>query len=187
MGSYGYGGYGMSRGMGYGASNMTPSTFVRRAEESCQPAFQSVQSIVQAFASIATMLDSTFFAVHSSFRAVLGVADQFTTLRTHIMNTLGALTIFKGIRWVFRKIMYFLRLRRGDLDAYENELWDDVAKDISSKGAKKAPKSWPIFLFFAVVLGTPWLIWKFLQTVSGEEQVESWMTGKYSSRKFYSI
>ena len=178
MGSVGS--YGMNRGIGYGSSNMPQqSAFTRRAEESCQPAFDSVQSIVQAFASIATMLDSTFFAVHSSFRAVLGVAGQFSNLRMHITNTLGAFAVFRGIRYVFRKILTFLRLRKGDLDAYENDLWSDASRTVADKEQKKLPKSWPIILFFAVVLGTPWLIWKLLQTLSGDEEAtESWMKGK---------
>ena len=175
----GYSPYGMyNRQFGYGSNNMAPSTFARRAEDSCQPAFDSVQSVVQAFASIATMLDSTFFAVHSSFRAVLGVADQLSSLKTHITNTLGAIAIFKAIRYVFRKILHLLRLRNGNDDSYESELWNDAAKDVAEKQVKKATKSWPVVLFFAVVLGTPWIIWKLLQTISGDQESEAWMTGK---------
>jgi len=185
----GYGGYGSGYGMGYspysmynrpygyGASSITPSTFARQAEESCQPAFNSVQSVVQAFASVATMLDSTFFAVHSSFRAVLGVADQLSTLKSHIANTLGALAIFRFIRYVFRKLMSLLRLGNSDFSFDESEAWSDATRDVAEVEGKKATKSWPVVLFFAVVLGTPWLIWKLLQTLSGDENAEDWLMG----------
>ena len=136
-----------------------------------------MQSIVQAFASIATMLDSTFFAVHSSFRAVLGVADQLSGLRAHIANTLGALTIFRVIQNIFRKLMRWLRLRNGDIEALESDVWAEATKEIADKQRKS--KSWPVVLFFAVVLGTPWLIWKLLQTISNDENIEDWITGRF--------
>ena len=168
-----------NRSFGYGPNNMAPSSFARQAEDSCQPAFDSVQSVVQAFASIATMLDSTFFAVHSSFRAVLGVADQLSNLKSHITNTLGALAIFKAIRYIYRKMMVWLRLRDGDVGSFQTEAWGDASRDVAEEQfKKKASKSWPVVLFFAVVLGTPWLIWKLLQTLSGEGEAETWMTGE---------
>ena len=173
-----YPSYGYNRPVNLGPNNIQPSAFARRAEESCQPAFNSVQSIVQAFASIATMLDSTFFAVHSSFRAVLGMADQLSGLKSHITNTLGAFAIFKAIRFVYRKIMSWLRLRNNDIDIYDDDIWNEASKEILEKRERKSSKSWPVVLFFAVVLGTPWLIWKLLQTISGDEETEEWVSGK---------
>ena len=167
-----------NRPYSYGGNTIAPSTFARQAEESCQPAFNSVQSVVQAFASVATMLDSTFFAVHSSFRAVLGVADQLSSLKSHLANTLGALAIFKSIRFIFKKIMSWLRLGSSDVAFAESEAWTDATRDVDDKQGKKATNSWPVVLFFAVILGTPWLIWKLLQTLSGDENAEDWMKGQ---------
>lgn len=88
FGSYGgfgsgVGGYG-SYGGGYnrfGNSNGHPmdpeNRFIQIAEESSRPAFQSIESLVGAIGNIASMLDSTFFAITSSFRAILGVAANF--------------------------------------------------------------------------------------------------------------
>ena len=171
---------------------MPTASFVRRAEETSRPAFESIESIVQAFGSIAMMLESTFFAVHSSFRAVLGVADQFSLLKQHIINTLGALTVFRAIRYVFRKLLVLLRLRKPS--SAEDELWSEAAKSATESNVK-ATRSWPIVMFFAVVLGTPWLIWKFLLAVGGEsnDTPESWMTGKvlhfqyFEFERFYPI
>jgi peroxin-13 len=76
------------------------------AEESSQPAFQSLESIVHAFGSISMMLDSTLTAVYSSFRAVLGMADQFSRMRTHLSKVFSALAIFRTAKWALHKLFY---------------------------------------------------------------------------------
>ena len=48
------------------------------------PAFQSIESIVHAFGSVSMMLESTFHAVHSSFQAVLGVAEHFSKMKLQV-------------------------------------------------------------------------------------------------------
>ena len=82
--------------------------FIAAAEESTQHAFQSLESIVRAFGSISMMLDSTFNAVHSSFRAVLGMADQFSRLRSHLSRVFSALAIFRTAKWAYLKLLYFM-------------------------------------------------------------------------------
>ena len=68
--------------MGYGhmgaGGGESQNRFIQLAEESSMPAFQSIESIVHAFGSVSMMLESTFHAVHSSFQAVLGVAEHFS-------------------------------------------------------------------------------------------------------------
>lgn len=49
--------------------------------ESSRGAFQSIESVVNAFASVANMLSSTHNAVFSSFRAVIGLVEQFSTMK----------------------------------------------------------------------------------------------------------
>lgn len=46
--------------------------FIQMAEESSRPTFDSIQSVVSAVGSVAMMLENTFFALTSSFRAILG-------------------------------------------------------------------------------------------------------------------
>ena len=58
--------------------------FIQMAEESYLPAFQSIENIVQAFGSVSMMLESTFYAVHSSFQAVLGVAEHFSKMKLQL-------------------------------------------------------------------------------------------------------
>lgn len=46
--------------------------FIQMAEENSRPTFDSIQSVVNAVGSVAMMLENTFFALTSSFRAILG-------------------------------------------------------------------------------------------------------------------
>lgn len=183
----GYGGYGGGYDMynrfgNYGNQTMG-SSFVRRAEESSQAAFQSVESIVQAFGSISMMLESTHFAMLNTFRAVLGAADHFSRMKSHVLNAIGAIAIIRTLKTLCKKILYMLGLISNS--GVENEVWSEVNSTASAVAAgsgieKKNTKSWPIVMFFAVVLGVPWVIWKMLQSfVTEEDDSRAWMKGKY--------
>lgn len=106
-GNYGSG-YGMG-GMGYNrfgntANSMDPeSRFIQIAEESSRPAFQSIESLVSAIGNIAAMLDSTFFAITSSFRAILGVAANFGRLRGVFAQFWSTFAILRSLSWIYKK------------------------------------------------------------------------------------
>ncbi|CAG6018002.1 unnamed protein product [Menidia menidia] len=184
--SYGGGSYGLG---GYGrlphSEEVAPSRFVQQAEESSRGAFQSIESIVQAFASVSMMLDATFSAVYNSFRAVLDVANHLTRLRAHLTRVLSAFALVRTLRY------FYLRLRRllgRASEAEVEELWADSTKDalatsssrgFGTGGEDQSVKSWPIFLFFAVVLGGPYLIWKLLSSSPGsEDNATNWASGE---------
>lgn len=109
MGGFGMGGYGRFGGGMYGSSfgirdPMDPeSRFIQLAEESSRPAFQSIESLVMAIGNIAAMLDSTFFALTSSFRAILGVAANFGRLRSVFGQVWSTFALVRGITWLYRK------------------------------------------------------------------------------------
>lgn len=193
--SYGCGIPSYSRlGMGgYGAAygQPTDNDFVRIAEDSSRQAFQSIESIVQAFASVSMMLESTYFAVHSSFRAVLGVADHFSRLKGQMSQMLSALAIIKYLSWFVRRILYLLNLSENDPS--EEDVWrrsgssstngfltpESVVESLTKPERKKS--SWPILIFFSVVFGTPWLIWKLLTSLTGEPSND----GKLMFKRFF--
>ena len=179
-----YGGYSTNRyGMGY--NNVSSNSFVEQAEQNSRTAFDSVHSIVQAFGSIAMMLESTFFAVHSSFRAVLGVADHFSRLRENLVQMVGENFLIKWLQSVFRKIMVLIGLRSS---ASVEEVWNEMrsmTRDSTRQSQSRVWKSWPLLLFFGVVLGTPWLIWRFLSSL-GSEDINNWMSGTYKLNQFSS-
>ncbi|XP_034464208.1 peroxisome biogenesis factor 13 [Hippoglossus hippoglossus] len=186
--SYGGGGGGYGQG-GYSRlshqEDVAPSRFVQQAEESSRGAFQSIESIVQAFGSVSMMMDATFSAVYNSFRAVLDVANHLTRLRTHLTRVLSAFALVRTLRYLYRRLQRLLGRRS---NAEVEDLWADSATDALATNAspglgagmeEQTVKSWPIFLFFAVVLGGPYLIWKLLSSSpSPEENATDWASGE---------
>ncbi|XP_071996684.1 peroxisome biogenesis factor 13 [Engystomops pustulosus] len=188
-GSYGssfYGGYspysyGYGSGLGYNrfqTDDVPPSRFVRQAEESSRGAFQSIESIVHAFSSVSMMMDATFSAVYNSFRAVLDVANHFSRLKIHFSKVFSAFALVRTIRFLYRRLQRLLGLRKSS----ENEdLWTESAGTVARIGSESdGAKSWPIFLFFAVILGGPYLIWKLLSSGNTEniEENVNWASGE---------
>ncbi|NXP48687.1 PEX13 protein, partial [Heliornis fulica] len=175
--SYGYSGLGYNR---FHTDDIPASRFVQQAEESSRGAFQSIESIVHAFASVSMMMDATFSAVYNSFRAVLDVANHFSRLKVHFTKVFSAFALVRTIRYLYQRLQRLLGLRRSS----ENEdLWAESEGTVARVGledkAASSAKSWPIFLFFAVIMGGPYLIWKLLSTYSDEETVSSnWASGE---------
>ncbi|XP_039511208.1 peroxisome biogenesis factor 13 [Pimephales promelas] len=188
---YSYSGYGVGGGLGYNRYNLgddvPPSRFVQQAEESSRGAFQSIESIVHAFSSVSMMMDATFSAVYNSFRAVLDVANHFSRLRIHFTKVLSAFALVRTLRYLYRRLQRLLGLRQ---DSEVDDLWADSAASsvVSASGTRGAGiddpsvnsvKSWPIFLFFAVVFGGPYLIWRLLSSAEGpEEKATNWASGE---------
>ncbi|KAI8838360.1 Peroxin 13, N-terminal region-domain-containing protein [Chytridium lagenaria] len=92
MNRMGMGGYGAQGGPGMpGPNGELPLT--ARIEQSTASAFQMIDQIVQAFGGFSQMLESTFFATHSSFMAMVGVAEQFGHLRTYLGRALSIMAL----------------------------------------------------------------------------------------------
>ncbi|KAJ4345403.1 Peroxisomal membrane protein PAS20 [Didymosphaeria variabile] len=84
MGMGGMGGmYGNGMGMPGDPNNMS---LTQSFSQSTQTTFQLIEGIVGAFGGFAQMLESTYMATHSSFFAMVSVAEQFGNLR----QTLGS-------------------------------------------------------------------------------------------------
>lgn len=190
-GSYGsgYGGYSSFGAYGRPAYGANPENrFVAAAEESSRPAFQSLESIVQAFGSISMMLDSTLNAVYSSFRAVLGMADQFSRLRSHLGKVFSALAIFRTAKWAYYRLLYLLGLRRENPN---NMAWNTAlsGSEALASGAdllteadiKKTRSSWPITLFLAIIISAPYFIWRIISSLdspASNGQDKKWADGE---------
>jgi peroxin-13 len=78
------------------------------AEESSRPAFQSIESLVHAFGSVSFMLESTFNAIYSSFRAVLAVAENFGRLRTMFGQVYSTFAVMRILQWLYKKLLYLI-------------------------------------------------------------------------------
>lgn len=115
-------------------------------------------------------MDATFSAVYNSFRAVLDVANHFSRLKIHFTKVFSAFALVRTIRYLYQRLQRLLGLRQSS----ENEdLWAESEGKVARAGLEdkmaNSAKSWPIFLFFAVIMGGPYLIWKLLSTYSDEE------------------
>ncbi|XP_063369580.1 peroxisomal membrane protein PEX13 [Cydia amplana] len=177
--NYGYGGLGGGYGMGGmgGMGGMSPyggynrygpmygdieNRFIQMAEESSRPAFDSIQSLVNAVGSVAMMLENTFFALTSSFRAILGVAENFGRLRSLFAQFWSTFAVVRSLNWLVRKLMVMLGIRT------ENEFkaWAEaVAATQTGTGTpeqRAKGASWPILLFFGVIAAAPYIVLKML-------------------------
>ncbi|THC97610.1 hypothetical protein EYZ11_002900 [Aspergillus tanneri] len=189
----GYGGYGgMYGGMGgmggmYGGmpgDPNNPNSLTNSFSQNTQATFQLIESIVGAFGGFAQMLESTYMATHSSFFAMVSVAEQFGNLR----NTLGsALGIFTLIRW-FRTLIAKITGRPPPADAtaltpsaFAAFMNGRSAPATLPDGTPAPPKpsKKPFFMFLVAVFGLPYLMGKLIKALarSQEEQRKQLMVG----------
>ncbi|KAI9333688.1 Peroxin 13, N-terminal region-domain-containing protein [Obelidium mucronatum] len=176
-GAYGGGGYGGYGGMMGGArppynpNNPNEIPLTAQIEQSTQHAFQSIDQIVQAFTGFSQMLESTFFATHSSFMAMVGVAEQLGYLRNYMGGMLSALAITDYIkRWA-----YHLQGKPMPVDpkSLTLESFDKFANSsssngiISSKDARNSRR--PVWLFLMFMVGFPWLMSKLIQRLQAKQ------------------
>lgn len=165
LGGFGYGGYGgggmYGGGYGMGANVYPEHRFIQLAEESSRPAFQNIESLVGAIGNIAAMLDSTFFALTSSFRAVLGVAANFAHLRGVFAQFWTSFALFRWIIWAYRKILYWLRITKTDPStASFREAFKAAEADKLAPAAQKKGSSMPVVLFLGFIMSAPYLLMK---------------------------
>ncbi|XP_055855627.1 peroxisomal membrane protein PEX13 [Episyrphus balteatus] len=179
--AFGGGGYGGATGFGgyngaygrFGMNSADPEQrFIQLAENSSRPAFQSIESLVSAIGNIAQMLDSTFFALTSSFRAILGVAANFGRLRTVFAQFWQTFAIFRGLNWIYRKILYWLRISNLDPSsmAFKEAFAAAMKQSSTAKPGPALPNRgaspWPVLAFISFIFTAPYLIMKLIGTVS---------------------
>jgi peroxin-13 len=85
-----------------------PPTFSSSLAQSTSPAFALLESLISSITSLAQLLESTYFATHSSFFALAGVADQLGATKLYLGQVLG---VFSVLRWG-RGLMDLLRGRK---------------------------------------------------------------------------
>ncbi|KAL5336714.1 Peroxin 13, N-terminal region-domain-containing protein [Aspergillus crustosus] len=181
MGGYGgmygggMGGYGgMYGGGGMPGDPNDPNSLTNTFSQSTQATFQMIESIVGAFGGFAQMLESTYMATHSSFFAMVSVAEQFGNLR----NTLGsALGIFTIIRW-FRTLIAKITGRPPPADATALTPAAFAAfmggRSTLPDGSPTPPRPSrkPFLMFLVALFGLPYLMGKLIKALarSQEEQ-----------------
>ncbi|KAF9290687.1 Peroxisomal membrane protein PAS20 [Mortierella alpina] len=174
-GGYGssYGGYGSSYGGGYGMNRMgmgmngmngmngpmgpEEMTLMQRMEQGSAPTFQLIESVVGAFGGFAQMLESTFMATHSSFMAMVGVAEQFGHLRGYLGQVLS---IFALLRWA-KSLAYRLVGMKAPVNTQEL-----TAGNFQEFQAQPRYSKRPIIIFLLAVFGLPYLMGRLIRALS---------------------
>lgn len=161
-GSYG-GGYGMNPyGMPGGAidpvTGQPVPSLVQQVESSTSQTFALIQSIVGTFTGFAQMLESTFMATHSSFFAMLGVAEQFGQLRMALGQVFG---LFGFVGWL-----------RGWWKGDKANLREDFKKFLKGEaipgadGIAPKPSKKPLIIFLIAVFGLPYLMHRVIRHIA---------------------
>jgi peroxin-13 len=196
-GGYGFGNYGMNGmygggaygGMGMGGMGMygqpggmppqppfDPSnpSVTQALESTTATTFALLHSVVQTFAGLAQMLESTFMATHSSFFALAGVVDQFAQLRNALGSVLG---LFGLLRWM-RDLLTGRRLHDGNIARGEmhgefreflngRPVQGPSARPPPPKGSKK-----PLVFFFIAFLGIPYAMHKLVKILAERQALQ---------------
>ncbi|KAK2594789.1 Peroxisomal membrane protein PAS20 [Conoideocrella luteorostrata] len=185
MGGYGggmYGGYGGYGGIGgygggmYGGMGMNPNdpnSLTSRFSNGTAATFQMLEGIVTAFGGFAQMLESTYMATHSSFFAMVSVAEQFGNLRDTLGSILGIFTLMRWIRTLIAKITGrpppadALALTPAAFAHFEGR----GAGPDGTPGPAKASRK-PLFFFLAAAFGIPYLMSKMIRTLAASQEEE---------------
>lgn len=170
----GYNSYGGYNGFNRGYSGpLDPETrFIQMAEESSRGTFQSIEQVVSTFGNIATMLDSTYFALTSSFRAILGLAANFSQMRGFLTKFFSSLTIFRTAIWIYHKLMYMLGFSKKNpsrnIDLNEAFKEAEIAHSTSDffNGTQQSGSSGlSMILFIVFIFSAPYLLMKIFGSV----------------------
>ncbi|KAJ3084247.1 Peroxisomal membrane protein PAS20 [Rhizoclosmatium hyalinum] len=162
----GYGGYGGPGGMmgarpPYNPNNPNEIPLSAQIEQSTQHAFQSIDQVVQAFTGFSQMLESTFFATHSSFMAMVGVAEQLGYLRNYLGGVVSAIAVTDYIkRWAYH---FMGKPMPVDPKALTSESFDKFANSGGGPNGQGKSNRRPVFLFLMFMIGFPWLMSKVIQ------------------------
>jgi peroxin-13 len=168
-GGGGYGGYGYGMGgmggmgpMGMMGGPMDPNnpSLTQQLEVSTQQTFAVLQSIVQTFGGFAQMLESTFMATHSSFFAMVGVAEQLGNLRNALGTVLG---LFGLLRWL-KDTITGQRSRQGGMGTDFNDFLSRPPGTIPNPNAPR-PSRKPIIIFLAAMFGIPYLMHRLIRSL----------------------
>lgn len=162
MGMYGGG----QPGMPFDPSN--PSV-TQALESTTATTFALLHSVVQTFAGLAQMLESTFMATHSSFFALAGVIDQFAQLRNALGSVLG---LFGLIRWL-RDVLTGRRASGNNAEMrseFRQFLNGRPVQGPAAGPSQPAPppnaSKKPLIFFFIAFLGIPYAMHKLVKILA---------------------
>ncbi|KAL8669352.1 MAG: hypothetical protein Q9224_007745, partial [Gallowayella concinna] len=133
-----------------------------------------IESIVGAFGGFAQMLESTYMATHSSFFAMISVAEQFSTLRTTLGSILGIYTLLRWLRTLLAKITGrpppadATSLTPSAFAAFQG--LTSPSSHNNNPHAPPTPSKKPFLVFLLAVFGLPYLMSKLIRSLASQQQ-----------------
>lgn len=154
---------------------------MQQMEASTLSTFQLLQSIVQTFGGFSQMLESTFMATHSSFFAMIGLADQFTRFRSYLGEVLSLFAIWRWAKDWVRWMRGTRSLGRIGVEEFKNfDATGQLPKlkrsasnsSASRRGQTAKPSKKPLVIFFLTVFGIPYLMSKLIKLIARKQEEE---------------
>lgn len=160
-GSFGYSPYSTMAGynsygpMG-GPSGDVESRFLQYAEESTRSTFRVIETVLQTFSSLTMLLESTYFAMTNSFRAILSVAENIARLKSTLGQLLSTFALIRFLKWLYKKVMGIAGIASNNPDEV---LWErTLARANRGENPTNVPSSWSGLLMFSVFVIIPYII-----------------------------
>ncbi|XP_076637552.1 peroxisomal biogenesis factor 13 [Colletes latitarsis] len=157
--SYGYNPYSNYNNYGTfgGHSGDVESRFTQYVEENTRPTFQLIETILQTFSSMTMLLESTYFTLTNSFRAILSVAENVGKLHSTIGQLFNTFALIRFLKWLYRKISRNTGFQsEGSIN---EELWEKSVVKVGNESVNNS-SFWSGFLLFSVFFVVPYMIHK---------------------------
>lgn len=162
--SYGYSPY--SSYNNYGSfgnpSGDVENRFFQYFENSTRPTFQLIETVLQTFSSITMLLESTYFTLTNSFRAIISVADNVGKLRSTIGQLFHTFALIRFLKWLYKKIIRNSGFQ-GE-SSLNDDLWEK-AKTGNDNVNNTNSSMWSGFLLFSVFFVVPYMIHKITNSI----------------------
>ncbi|XP_054011218.1 peroxisomal membrane protein PEX13 isoform X1 [Hylaeus anthracinus] len=157
--SYGYSPYSNFNNYGSfgGHSGDVESRFSQYFEESTRPTFQLIETVLQTFSSVTMLLESTYFTITNSFRAILSVAENVGRLRSTIGQLFNTLALIRFLKWLYRKIARGTGFQNES--SINEELWEKSIVKVGNENVNNS-SFWSGFLLFSMFFVVPYMIHK---------------------------
>ncbi|VVC25859.1 Peroxin 13, N-terminal,SH3 domain [Cinara cedri] len=134
------------------------------AAEKSIPFFESIDSVIQAFTTISTMLESTVTTMQLTYEILLDAADNYVSIKKFMVKLYSVMASYKLVRWFLNKVYFLLRMVGGNkgLSAGENILPSIASSTQIETDRFGKQKNWPIAVFAGMVFAIPVISYKLL-------------------------
>lgn len=150
-------------------------TWSSQLHNQTMPAFAVLESLVTAFSSLAQLFESTYTATHSSFFAMVGVADQLGGLKSYLGQVLGLFSVVrlgkKLIAWLRGSTSPTVTGGGGWAEEWKiGQTLDRTSRHPSSSPGNNngggKPSAKPLLWFLVSAIGLPYLMTKLVRLLT---------------------